>query len=47
MQALDLIEPGFRPLYEAICTTNKGEGAEKVFFEGKLLDEGLGEYKRR
>ncbi|KAM0716680.1 hypothetical protein Q7P37_008125 [Cladosporium fusiforme] len=45
MQALDLIEPGFRPLYEAICTTNKGEGAENVFFEGKLLDEGLGQYQ--
>ncbi|KAL5113206.1 hypothetical protein ACEQ8H_008933 [Pleosporales sp. CAS-2024a] len=42
MQALDLIEPGFRPLYEAICTTNKGKGTEHIFFEGQLIDKGLG-----
>jgi len=47
MQALDLIEPGFRPLYEALCTTNKGEGTEHIFFEGQLVDEGLGKSKQR
>lgn len=47
MQALDLIEPGFRPLYEAACTTNKGEGTEHIFFEGQLIDEGLGKSKQR
>ena len=46
MKALDLIEPGFRPLYEALCTTNKGEGTEHIFFEGQLLDEGLGKSKQ-
>jgi hypothetical protein len=47
MQALDMIEPGFRPMYEAVCSTNKGEGAEHIFFEGQLLDKGLGKYKER
>ncbi|CAN9413472.1 unnamed protein product [Alternaria alternata] len=39
MRALDLIEPGFRHLYEALCTTNKGERTEHIFFEGSLLGE--------
>ncbi|KAF9770284.1 hypothetical protein IL306_012186 [Fusarium sp. DS 682] len=42
---MDLIEPGFRPLYEAICVGNKGEEAQSIFFEGMLLEEGLGREK--
>ncbi|KIL88222.1 hypothetical protein FAVG1_08300 [Fusarium avenaceum] len=42
MRTMDLIEPGFRPLYEKICVGNKGEDAQTIFFEGHLLDEGLG-----
>ena len=42
MRTLDLIEPGFRPLYEKICVGNKGEDAQWIFFENMLLDEGLG-----
>ena len=40
--AMDLIEPGFRPKYEKICIGNKGEDAQDIFFEGMLLEEGLG-----
>jgi hypothetical protein len=39
---MDLIEPGFRPLYENICVGNKPADAQDVFFEGMLLEEGLG-----
>ena len=39
---MDLIEPGFRPLYERICVGNKGEDKQDIFFEGMLLSEGLG-----
>jgi salicylate hydroxylase len=42
LRAMDLIEPGFRPHYEGICVGNKGEGAKHIFFEGMLLEEGLG-----
>ncbi|KAH6951952.1 hypothetical protein DER45DRAFT_390082 [Fusarium avenaceum] len=42
MRTMDLIEPDFRPLYEKICVGNKGEDAQTIFFEGHLLDEGLG-----
>lgn len=42
MRTLDLIEPGFRPLYEKICVGNKGEDAQWIFFENMLLDEGFG-----
>ncbi|KAH8651266.1 hypothetical protein BX600DRAFT_403406 [Xylariales sp. PMI_506] len=42
MRTMDLIEPGFRPLYENICVGNKGEDAQNIFFEGMLLKEGLG-----
>ncbi|KAG5755821.1 hypothetical protein H9Q69_000282 [Fusarium xylarioides] len=31
MRTMDLIEPGFRPLYEAICVGNKGEHAQVSF----------------
>jgi hypothetical protein len=41
---LDLIEPGFRPRYEEICVGNKPADAQDVFFEGLLLQEGLGGY---
>lgn len=39
---MDLIEPGFRPRYEMICVGNKPAEAQHVFFEGLLLEEGLG-----
>nr|AMB48856.1 salicylate hydroxylase [Fusarium camptoceras] len=42
MQALDLIEPGFRPLYEKLCVGNKDTDAQWVFFEGLLLQPGFG-----
>ena len=42
MRAMDLIEPGFRPLYEKICVGNKGADKQDIFFEGMLLSEGLG-----
>ena len=42
MRAMDLIEPGFRPLYERICVGNKGADKQDIFFEGMLLSEGLG-----
>ncbi|KAF5705071.1 salicylate hydroxylase [Fusarium mundagurra] len=45
MQALDMIEPGFRPLYEALCVGNKPADAQWVFFEGYLLEPGLGDGK--
>lgn len=39
---MDLIEPRFRPEYEKICVGNKPADAQNVFFEGLLLEEGLG-----
>lgn len=39
---MDLIEPGFRPLYEKVCVGNKGENVQSIFFEGMLLEEGFG-----
>ncbi|KAL6918701.1 hypothetical protein FSST1_002727 [Fusarium sambucinum] len=45
MRTMDLIEPGFRPLYEKICVGNKGEDAHSIFFEGMLLEEGFGRDK--
>jgi salicylate hydroxylase len=42
MRTMDLIEPGFRPLYEQVCVGNKGEKAQDIFFEGMLIEEGLG-----
>ncbi|XMA17342.1 hypothetical protein WAI453_010133 [Rhynchosporium graminicola] len=42
MRAMDLINPGFRPFYDQICVGNKGEDAQHIFFEGMLLEEGLG-----
>ncbi|CZS94794.1 related to salicylate 1-monooxygenase [Rhynchosporium agropyri] len=42
MRAMDLINPGFRPCYDHICVGNKGEDAQHIFFEGMLLEEGLG-----
>ncbi|TIA01384.1 monooxygenase [Aureobasidium pullulans] len=43
MRTMDLIEPAFRPLYEKICVGNKGEQNRNIFFEGMLLEEGLGQ----
>jgi hypothetical protein len=42
LRAIDAIEPGFRPKYEKICVGNKREDAQNVFFEGMLLENGLG-----
>jgi hypothetical protein len=42
LRAIDAIEPRFRPRYEDICVGNKREDAKHVFFEGMLLEEGLG-----
>ena len=39
---MDLIEPAFRPRYEKICVGNKPANAQHVFFEGLLLEQGLG-----
>lgn len=39
---MDLIEPDFRREYEKICVGNKSPDAEHVFFEGLLLEDGLG-----
>ncbi|CAK1360217.1 unnamed protein product [Cercospora beticola] len=39
---MDLIEPGFRPLYEKVCVGNKGADAQHIFFEGMLIQSGLG-----
>lgn len=39
---MDLIEDGFRSKYEAVCVGNKPKDAQHVFFEGLLLQEGLG-----
>lgn len=44
LQAMDLMEEGFRPKYEKICVGNKTKEARNVFFEGLLLREGLGVY---
>ncbi|KAI5240005.1 monooxygenase [Aureobasidium subglaciale] len=43
MRTMDLIEPEFRPLYEEICVGNKGENNQHIFFEGMLLEKGLGQ----
>ncbi|KAJ9604294.1 hypothetical protein H2200_011128 [Cladophialophora chaetospira] len=42
LQSMDLIEEGFRPKYEAVCVGNKPPDAQHVFFEGLLLQKGLG-----
>ncbi len=42
MRAMDMIEPAFREKYEAICVGNKSAESQHVFFEGLLLEEGLG-----
>ncbi|KAK4891404.1 hypothetical protein LTS10_012885 [Elasticomyces elasticus] len=47
LQSLDLIEPRFRALYEDVAVGNKREDAQWVFFEGLLLEEGLGSSCRR
>lgn len=39
---MDMIEEQFRPRYEEICVGNKGENAQHVFFEGLLMEEGVG-----
>ena len=44
MRAIDAIEPRFRPMYEKICVGNKRSDAQHVFFEGMLLEKGLGAF---
>jgi hypothetical protein len=39
---MDAIEPGFRSEYEKICVGNKSKDAQDIFFEGMLLEPGLG-----
>lgn len=39
---MDLIEEGFHSRYEAVCVGNKPADAQDVYFEGLLLQEGLG-----
>ncbi|KXJ88813.1 monooxygenase [Microdochium bolleyi] len=41
-RTMDLIDPAFRPLYEEICVGNKLADAQNIFFEGHLVQEGLG-----
>ncbi|KAK0388791.1 hypothetical protein NLU13_5034 [Sarocladium strictum] len=43
MQALDMLEPGFRALYEGLCVGNKSDDAQWVFFEGNLIEPGFGD----
>jgi salicylate hydroxylase len=43
---MDAIEPGFRSEYEKICVGNKSSDAQDVFFEGMLLEEGLGTLRK-
>ena len=47
MRTMDMIEPGFRPLYEKVCIGNKPDDAQWVFFEGMLLEEGLGTLRKK
>ncbi|KAB5518018.1 hypothetical protein GE09DRAFT_1230696 [Coniochaeta sp. 2T2.1] len=42
LQAMDLIEDTFRQKYEAVCVGNRPKDAQHVFFEGLLMQEGLG-----
>ena len=44
---MDAIEPGFRSEYEKICVGNKSEDAQDIFFEGMLLEEGLGTLRKK
>jgi salicylate hydroxylase len=44
---MDAIEPRFRPMYEKICVGNKRDDARNVFFEGMLLEPGLGKWLLR
>lgn len=39
---MDLIEREFRAKYEMICVGNKHAADQHVFFEGLLLEKGLG-----
>lgn len=40
--ALDMIEEGFISKFERFCIGNKPEDAQNIFFEGMILEEGLG-----
>ncbi|KAL4957460.1 salicylate hydroxylase [Aspergillus filifer] len=40
--ALDMIEEGFRPKFDRVCTGNKPESKNWIYYEGMLLEEGLG-----
>ena len=42
---MELIEEGFLSKYEGVCVGNKPADAQHVFFEGMLLQEGLGTNK--
>jgi salicylate hydroxylase len=47
LRAMDAIEPRFRPMYEKICVGNRRDDARNVFFEGMLLEPGLGKWLLR
>jgi hypothetical protein len=39
---MDMIEEGFHSKYEAVCVGHKSADDKNVYFEGLLLQEGLG-----
>lgn len=41
---MDLLEEGFRAEYEKVCVGNKPADAQDIYFEGILLQDGLGMY---
>ena len=42
--ALDMLEEGFHAEYEKVCVGNKPADAQDIYFEGMLLQDGLGTY---
>ncbi|KPI40791.1 Salicylate hydroxylase [Cyphellophora attinorum] len=45
LRAMDGIEKRFRARYDEVCVGNRGKGKEGVFFEGMLLEQGLGSHE--
>jgi hypothetical protein len=39
-----MLEEGFRAKYEKVCVGNKPADAQNIYFEGMLLQEGLGKH---
>jgi salicylate hydroxylase len=42
LRAMDGIEKRFRARYDEVCVGNRGSGKEGIFFEGMLMERGLG-----